>query len=629
MKRKIPMMRRPLVIISLAALLFLSVNILADRYMRGTGLDLTEEGLYTLSDGSSEILKALPKGEPVQLKFYFSKSLMAPYASLLSYGKRVEDLLRTLESASHGGIVLEVIDPEPLSEQEDEAVAAGITAIPVNADETLYFGVIAEDPADASAVIPSFNQAREKFLEYDLIKLIITLDNTDAPNLKIISTLPLEFGPGGEAVMMQGRKPQPYVVYTQMQEFFNVEMMMTDFTEIAEETDVLLLAHPPELSENQLFAIEQYVLKGGKAIIMLDPYSEAGSQAQISVHQPPMSSALEPLLESWGVAIPEGQVVGDKTLAQRISMGGYGPDAVKDYLIWLAINKTFLNDGDVVTGTLASLNLASSGVIDTLQGGSTTVTPLVSSSANATLYPISSISGTPNPDKILQDFVSTGMPYTLAARISGPAKTAFPHLQEKMAGPVADTTATVAEGTINIVLVADTDLLDNRFWVRVQDFMGQQVAQPVAGNGNFLLNLVEQMAGSDALLSLRSRGNSQRAFTIVEDIRRLAESKYADEQEQLTARLAELEASMAELQEGGGSSTQVMDQRVEDEVENFRQEMLETRKALRDVRRNLRKDIEGLGSRLAVMNIVAIPLLLIVFALSRLLWRKRRRAYNH
>ena len=629
MAKKLPFMRRPSVSIALAVLLFLSVNIIADRYIRGTGVDFTEEGLYTLSDGSAKILNALPAGEPVKLKYYFSKSLMAPYASLLSYGKRVEDLLRTIESMSHGGVVLEVIDPEPLSEQEDEAVSAGITAIPINVDETLYFGVIAEDAADASAVIPSFNQAREKFLEYDLLKLIITLDKAGAPNLKIISSLPLEFGPGGEAAMMQGRKPEPYVVYTQMQEFFNVEMMASDFATVPHDTDVLLVAHPPALSEGQLFAIEQYVLKGGKAIVMLDPFAEAIAQAQISAHAGPMSSSLDSLLKSWGVSMPDGQVIGDKTLAQRISLGGYGPDAVKDYIIWLAINKTFLNDEDVVTGTLASLNIASSGVIDTLQGASTTVTPLVNSSANAMLYPVSAISGRPDPDKILQDFLATGMPYTLAARITGPAKSAFPHLQEKMEGPIADTQATVEEGTINIVLVADTDLLDNRFWVRVQDVMGQQVVQPIAGNGNFILSLIEQMAGSDALLTLRSRGTSQRAFTIVEDIRRLAESKYADEQDQLVARLAEIEASLAELQEGGGGSTQVMDQRVEDEVEHFRQEMLETRKALRDVRRNLRKDIEGLGSRLAVINIVAIPLLFVVFAVSRLLWRKRRRANNH
>ncbi len=628
MAQKISIMRRPSMSIALAALLFLSVNILADRYLRGIGVDLTEEGLYTLSQGSREILKALPAGEPVHLKFYFSKSLMAPYAGLLSYGKRVEDLLRTFESASQGAIVLEVIDPEPLSEQEDEAVAAGITGIPINSDETVYFGVIADDAADASAVIPNFNQAREKFLEYDLIKLIITLDTSDAPNVKIITALPLEFGPGGEMAMMQGRKPEPYVVYSQMQEFFNLEMMAADFTWIAEDTDVLLIAHPPALSEGQLFAIEQYILKGGKAIVMLDPYAEAMASTQVSMHQGPMSSALGPLLESWGVAIPEGQVIGDKTLAQRISMGGYGSDAVKDYLLWLAINKTFLSQSDVVTGTLTSLNIASSGVIDTLQGGSTTVTPLVSSSANAMLYPVSSVSGTINPDKLMEDFTATGLAYTLAARISGPAKSAFPHLQEKMKGPMADTNATVDVGMINIVLMADTDLLENRFWVRVQDYMGQQVAQPVAGNGNFILNLVEQMAGSDALLGLRSRGTSQRAFTIVEDIRREAESKYADEQERLTARLAELEASMAELQEGGGSSAQVMDQRVEDEVESFRQEMIVTRKALRDVRRNLRKDIEGLGSRLAVINIVAIPLLLIIFALSRLLLRRYRRVYN-
>ena len=626
MQNVTPAMRRPSMTILLAALLFLSVNIISDRYLRGVGVDFTEEGLYTLSDGSRKILSDLPSNEPVQLTYYFSESLMAPYAGLLSYGKRVEDMLRTLESVSDGAIELTVIDPEPLSEQEDEAVAAGITGIPINADETLYFGVMAEDSADATAVIANFNQTREKFLEYDLMKLIVTLDTTGAPKLTLLSSLPLEFGPGGQAAMMQGQAPQPYVIYSQLQEFFNIDMLAADFTWISDDTDVLLVAHPPELNEEQLFAIEQYVLKGGKAIFMLDPHAEALTTAQVSVHQGSTSSNLGPLLESWGVSMPEGQVVGDETLAQRIATGGYGPDAVKDYLIWLSVNKTFISDSDVVTGTIATLNLASSGVIDTLNDGETTVTPLVSSSANAMLYPVSSISGMPDPDRLQQEFVPSGLSYTLAARITGPAKTSFPHLQEIMEGPLADTSATVSQGDINLVLVADSDLLENRFWVRVQDFMGQQVVQPIAGNGSFVLNLVEQMAGSDALLSLRSRGISQRAFTVVENIRRDAEAKYADEQEQLTARLAELEASMAELQGGGGSSVQIMDQRVEDEVESFRQEMLETRKDLRDVRRNLRKDIEGLGSKLAVINIVAIPFIIIVFALLHPIWRRRRRA---
>lgn len=618
-------LHRPTVVIALSALLFLSVNIISDKYLRGIGLDMTEEDLYTLSEGSKMVLDSLPKDEPIQIKYYFSESLMAPYANLLSYGKRVEDLLRTLEDASGGALELEVIDPEPLSEREDEAVAAGINGIAINADESLYFGVSAEDTADAHAVIPSFTQAREKFLEYDLIKLIITLDNTDAANVKIISSLPLEYGPGGQQAMMQGRPPQPYVVYTQMQEFFNVEMMAADFSEIAPDTDVLFIAHPPALGETQLFAIEQYILKGGEAIIMLDPHAEAmAQQAMGGIPQGPASSSLDPLLESWGVAVADGQIVGDKTLAQRISTGESGPNAVKDYLLWLAINETFINENDVATGTLSSLNIASVGTIDTLDGAVTTVTPLVSSSANAMLYPASSAVGTPDPDALIGDFAATGEPYTLAARISGAAKSSFPHLQQQLDGPIADTVATVSQGDINVVLIADSDMLENRFWVQVQEYMGQQIVQPFAGNGNFILNLVEQMAGSDALSGLRGRGVSDRSFGIVEDIRREAEANYADEQEQLTQRLDELEARMAELQEGGGSSLQVMDQRVEEEISKFRGEMVETRKALREVRRNLRVDIEGLGSWMAALNIVAIPLLIIVFALARILWRRRR-----
>ena len=608
------LLMRPAIQLFMAVLLFFSVTIVADRYLRGASIDLTADGLFTLSDGTRHLLTGLD--EPVSIDFYFSRAQATPYPQLLSYGKRIEDMLRALRAASDGNIELSIIDPEPFSEAEDDAVAAGLKGVPLGDGAMLYMGLIISDTLDGQATIPFFSEEREKFLEYDLVKLIATLDTEGQKNLTLLTSLPMQFGPGGPQAAIQGRS-QPYVLYQQLGEFFKLEDLPADFEEIPSATDILMVVHPPALSEEQLFALDQYVLKGGRALIFLDPHSEAMNPRAAT----PSSSSLGKLLAAWGVTMPEGKVVGDASLAQRVQMGGYGPDGIKDYVFWLSIRNDFMLEDDIVTGSVDVLNFASAGVLQHAEGATTSFTPLVRTSAVAMLYDASRAVGQADPDSLLRDLEPTGESYTLMARVSGDAKTAFPERIKAEAGPVSS--PAIAEGTLNIVLGSDTDLFDDRFWVQLQELLGQRIVVPMAGNGSFILNMADHISGSEALLQLRGRGISKRPFDVVDTLRRDAEAKYLSEEQLLQNELTAAEQRIVELEsqnpEGGG----ILSQEQEAEIEQFRGQLLETRKALREVKRGLRAEIVGLGKWLAFLNIALIPIAVIILVLVRLYFHRR------
>lgn len=607
----------------IAVLVFLSATVIGDRFFRSVRLDLTNEGLYSLSEGTKELLASYD--EPITLDYYFSKTQAAPFPQLLAYGKRVEDLLRAFQAQNAANIQLSIIDPEAFSEEEDEAVALGLQGIPLNDGSTLYMGLSASDAVDGEAIIPFFAEEREKFLEYDLVKLLATLDTSNQRTLRLLTTLPMQFGPGGPQAMMAGQA-QPYVIYEQLFDFFDVQDIAPDFTEIPADTDVLMLVHPPELNEDQLFAIDQFVLRGGRALVFLDPHSEAMNPRATA----PSSSMLGPLLQAWGINMPEGQVVGDASLAQRVQMGGFGPDAVKDYVFWLAITDGFLSSTDVVTGAISSLNFASAGVLTAVEGATTVLEPLVTTSAASMLYTSDRAVGVPDPDSLLRDMAPTGESYIVSTRVRGAAKTAFP---DRVAAAVvtagADTAdGPIAAGDINIVVTADTDLFDDRFWVQLQDMLGQRIAVPLAGNGSFVLNLADHISGSEALLGLRGRGVSQRPFDKVDELRREAEAKYLVEEEALQNQLSETEARIAALENQNTEGSAVLSAEQEAEIERFRAQLLDTRKALREVKRGLRQDIDALGDWLAFINIALMPLLIVLYVLVRLVWRRNKKTHR-
>lgn len=622
--------------------IFFAVNIIANQGLRDTRIDLTEARLYTLSDGTRNVLKAIP--EPITLRFFFSDKLAGNAPQLRQYGARVRELLERYAALSNGMLRLEVIDPEPFTEAEDRAVQAGLQGINLPGGQ-LYFGLVASNTLDQQQTIPFFQAEKEQFLEYDLTKLVYALSSPKKPTVGILGSLPLEYGPGGMMAAMRGQS-QPYLILDQIKQFFDVKMLdATKPEEIDDKLSVLILAHPKDLSAQAQYAVDQFVLKGGRLIVFADPYSETMAAMPNPMTGQPMppgadqSSLLPELFKAWGIEVVPGKFVADLALAQRVQTGRSGPAAVVDYIPWLAIPGERLSQEDVVTADLTQINAASMGAIRKLDGAAVTLTPLITSSNQAMLMDTNDLQGDPNPQVLAGKFKPTGETYTLAARISGPAKTAFPNgaptqakdgdkpADQKPAGQ-KDSGPQVMESAkpINVLLVTDADLLDDRFWVRSQQMFGQNLYVPIAANADFLVNAIDNMSGSGDLIGLRSRGRSQRPFELIDNMRRQAEQQFLARQKALEQKLEATQKQLADLQsKTQEQSNALLSAEQQAAMDAFRDDLLNTRRELRGVQRELNRDIEGLQLLVKFINIGLMPLLAALVAVGlAIAWRRRR-----
>lgn len=623
---------------------FFAINILANQGLRDARIDLTEAQLYTLSDGTRNVLQKIP--EPITLRFFFSEKLAQAAPQIAQYGSRVRELLERYAALSDGMIRLEVIDPEPFTEAEDRAVQAGLQAANLPGGQ-LYFGLVGTNTLDQQEIIPFFQAEKEQFLEYDLTKLVYSLSNPKKPVVGILGSLPLEYGPGGIMAAMRGQS-QPYLVLQQIKQFFEVKTLdASKPQEINEALNVLILAHPKDLSAQVKYAIDQYVLKGGHLIVFADPYSETMAAMPNPMTGQPMppggdqSSLLDDLFKAWGVEVVKDRFVADLALAQRVQTGRSGPAAVVDYIPWLNIPTERMSDQDVVTADLTHINVASIGSIRQREGATTTLTPLITSSDQAMLMDTADLQGDPNPQVLAEKFKPTGETYVLAARISGPAKTAFPDgppPAEKKDGDKAaadkpaaakPAAAQIKESAkpVNVLLIADADLLDDRFWVRQQQMFGQSVYVPIAANADLLVNAIDNMSGSGDLIALRSRGRSQRPFEVIDSMRRQAEQQFLARQRQLERKLEDTQKQLAELQsKTQEQSNALLTAEQEAALTTFRNDLLETRRELRAVQHELNRDIESLQTLVKFINIGLIPLLAAVVAVGLGIALRRRRA---
>ncbi|HEX3808790.1 MAG TPA: Gldg family protein [Rhizomicrobium sp.] len=618
--------------IVLAAVIFTALNIGVDAWFTNSRIDLTANSLYTLAPGTRNIIAKVQ--EPITLRFYYSKKTAADYAQVSAYATRVSDMLKEYAALSHGKIILQEVDPEPFSPAEDEASSAGLSGAPTDSGDVVYFGLVGTNSIDGKEVVPYFNPDRERYLEYDLSSLIYRLSNPKKPVLGIVTTLPLDGGAGGMAAMLQGQQQQPLVIYQQLSQTYTTDILDPNFDRIPENIDVLMIAHPGQLSAAQNYAIDQFVLRGGRALIFVDPMSEI-SQASGGLGgqgSGPILSSLPLLFQTWGFSFTANQVVADKTLAQRVQVSSDPRNPIASYPIWLHVTKDYFDPADQITASLQTLNLASAGALMPLKGAPTTFTPLVWSSKQASLLDAMQVRINPRPTDLMSQVHPTGVRYTLAARVTGPAKTAFPN------GPPPGTpTANMppplktSNGNINVVVMADTDMLDDRFWVHTDNLYGKQIASPFADNGPFVQNAVENLMGSSDLISLRTRASSDRPFIVVQELQAEAEASFKAEADALQQKMSDTQEHLRALQAGGSANGQApttasltKDQQAE--IEQFKRDLLQTRAQLRDVQHNLRKDIDALGSILAFINIALVPILVAVFALVLALLRRRRRA---
>ena len=601
------------------AVLFLGVVMLSGALLRGLRLDLTQNHLYTLSPGTLQVLDGIR--EPVTLSLYFSRDSAGAHAPLLlPYANHVREFLEELASHSHGRLQLQVIDPQPFSDEEDRAGILGLQALPAGATgESLYFGLAGSNSTDGRATIPVFQADREQFLEYDVAKLVQQLSSAKRPVIGLMSTLSMR----GEMDPMTGQPGDPWPVIAQLEELFTLRTLATTATRIDTDVDVLMLVHPQNLSPQTLYAIDQFVLRGGRLLLFVDPDSGAQMNGGSAAGN---GSDLKPLLAAWGVDYDPQQVIGDLGRGLEVRTSATAPPL--RHIGILGLRQEDLNAADVVTASLDSINLSSTGFLSPHPGAKTTFTPLLSSSDQAAPIPVQRFAGLADPATLRDGFKATGRRYTLAARITGPVDSAFP------AGPPAGASATAgppaaqltkSAGPVNIVIVADTDLLLDFMWVQVREMFGQRIAQPFANNGDLVANIVDNLGGSPALIAIRGRASFSRPFERIEALRRTADERLRTKAQELETELHQTEAKLAQLQsQRADKGSLALSPDEEQELQRFTAEKLRVRRELRETQHGLNVDIDRLGTWLKVLDIGVAPLL-VGAAGALLLWRRRRR----
>ena len=627
-------------------------------------VDLTEDNLYSLSEGTRSIVSSLE--EPIEIMFFYSDSATEDIPQIRSYGTRVQELLREIVIASNGNLRLNMIDPEPFSEEEDLATQYGIRAVPVTqGGEGVYFGLVVTQ--DSASEVPLLMQAsetmqlirpdQEEFLEYEFMKLITKVANPDRTVIGLLTQLDID----GGFDPVSGQGTQQWMIMDLIRQLYEVRRVDITGDSIDGEIDILMIVHPQGVSDQILYAIDQHVMRGGNTMLFLDPNADSMVSRSVQGNLIPagMSSELPGLLAAWGIDFDNSKVLADNEQALRVMMGqGQRP---VPHLGMLGVQRNFLTQDDIITNRLETINMSSAGAISQAEGAGTTFEPLIVSSSDAMLMERTFVESVTDPSVLFDEFESANQSFVIAARVSGIVESAFPEGRPELieepteevseaestdpggsAGNPADTDATMddaeeeieravehiasSNGSVNIVAYADSDVLTDRLWVQVSQFLGQRIPQPFANNGDIVINTLDNLSGDADLSGIRSRGRYSRPFIRVLDLQRQADDRLREEEAELLERLAESEAALAQLnQDEAGNPIGQLTPEIQTEIDRFNEEMLETRRRLRDVRFQLTEDIEQLGTNLKAANTALIPILLTIFILIANFLRVQRR----
>jgi ABC-type uncharacterized transport system involved in gliding motility auxiliary subunit len=615
--------------LALIVLGFAVAVVASNVWLRGVRVDLTENDLYTLGEGTQAVLDGIE--EPINLYLFFSDEATATLPTLRSYATRVREMLEEfVANAPDGKLVLNVVDPLPFSEDEDRAEQFGLQAANAGpAGEAVYFGLAGSNSVGAVDKIPFFqpDPRKEAFLEYDLARLIYNLATTDKTVVGLLTAAPIS---GGFDPQTQ-QPSQPWVVVDQAKQLLEVRTLPASVLTIEPDVDVLWIVHPQMLDDGTLYAIDQFVMRGGRALIFVDPVAEilAGADPTgLGIGGAASSSTLDRLFSAWGVNFNTMSVVTDNRYG--LSIGGrFQPVR---HIALIGLDAGAMSQNDPITSGLNSVNLGVSGYFELAEGATAKLTPLLSSSVESEAMPADRFQFLPDPAELLNGFTPSGKQYVLAARLEGPLKTAFPDgvpsspdSQEPIDTALAAAHLASTDNA-NLVLVGDVDVLSDRLWVQAQNFLGQRLVTAFANNGDFVINALDNLSGSAALIGLRSRATYTRPFTTVEELRRRADLEFRATEDRLEAELTQTEQRLSELQAArNDGNSLLMSPEQQAELQRFLDEQVRIRQELRAVRRNLDADIDRLGTWLKVINIALVPVLLTILALGLAVVRGRRK----
>ncbi len=615
--------KRRSTIIATAGILtaLVAVNTAAWFLVRGARVDVTEEKLYSLSPGVREVMAQLP--EPVRLDFYWTREQGADVPLIRSYAQRVQEFLEELAQASDGMLELRVIDPEPFSETEDMARAAGIS--PRTLDTTgrvLMLGLAVKGPTDKVESIPFLSPDQEPFLEYEIARRIVSVGRDKKATVAVLSTLP-------EAKPFDPRNPTQqgggkYVIWQQLEQLFEVKRVDPAAPSIPQEAGVLFVIQPRELTEDALKAIDAWAVSGKPLLVFADPWCESDPAARSMDFGSTGAGStydLGPVLAQWGVDIDKQNAVADLGFATRIMYRSQGGQVMQmSHPAWLSMNRDGISKDDPVTAQLAQLNLKGAGAITARAGAATSVATVLSSTKDVQMIQTLKLGFFGEVDRLVRDFKSLGAPVAIGVRITGAIESAY---------PAAD--GTRSKGNANILLVADADLLDDENWVGVDQQTGEM--RTTGDNGAFVVAALEQATGDRALSTLRSRGGYARPFDRVENMRKDAEQRYLTREQELQDEIKKGEMRINELQrERGGPGAGAVDANgflvltpeQAEELKKLEQASRDARKELREVQRSLRAEIESTGTGIMVLNVIAWPLAVAMFATGWISLRYRR-----
>jgi ABC-type uncharacterized transport system involved in gliding motility auxiliary subunit len=632
------------------------INLIGSLLFKSVKLDATEGKLFTLSAGSRRIAASPSLPEHVSAKFFFSKTAVSGNPMLRDYAGRVVDMLREFQAASKGRIALELIDPRPDTAEEEAAERSGLQAVPLEGIEgSLFLGLVVRDNENPDQVVtvPFFDPSKENLLEYEISKALYSVAHPEKKKVGILSSLPVMGGAPQNANPMAPPQPgqKPWYFVQQLKENFDVMEVSPTATELPKGLDLLLVVHLKKLSQAMEYQIDQFLLAGGSVVAFVDPLCDtdmmatrqaAGGNMQMMM-QSDFDSNLPELFKAWGLELvsgeataqmgkggPSAKVVADPNLGEMVGSNDGGSEKM---IVWLGLGKEQMDARSIITSELSHVTMVMPGALRRTaeQEGVKAEVLMETTPEAATMDSTMLKLGGADPVSLRQGFKPGSSKLALAYQLTGNFKTAFPGGKPAAEGEAAaaaggdQLTESKTPGTV--VVVADVDMLADRYSVRVQNFFGRQMASPLNDNLSFVSNVAENLSGSKDLIALRSRGRSQRPFTRVQTMLKKKEADAIAEENKYTQEINAAAQSLNELA-AATKDTRILDAELAKKQKQLKESQIVARGKLRETKRSLREDVESMGRVLVFVNIALMPLLVIGVGLGvaavRVARRRRR-----